>query len=133
MCIEADARHNVTEAIDICLDLDSFEAEQKRRGKLFYSGSEEFICLRNKLLIEVSQINAVANVFGQGRDDLDAEVLFAVDEVARKVSISQSRAVRALCDKVQKSFLALRKLFGERYASNIEIVDPQLRNNADLV
>jgi len=42
----------------------------------------------------VSQINAVANVIGQGRDDLDISVLLAADEVNRTVSASQSSAVR---------------------------------------
>jgi hypothetical protein len=50
--------------------------------------------LRSKLLAEISQINTVANVIGQGRDDLDISVLIAADEVNRTVSASQSFAVR---------------------------------------
>lgn len=41
--------------------------------------------------------------------------------------------MRTLCDKVQKSFLALRRLFADKYAANVEVVDPQLRNNPELV
>jgi hypothetical protein len=37
---------------------------------------------------QISQINSVANVIGQGRDDLDVSVLVAADEVSRKVSTS---------------------------------------------
>lgn len=38
-----------------------------------------------------------------------------------------------LCEKIQKSFMSIRKLFLERYAPNVEVVDPQLRNNPELV
>jgi hypothetical protein len=72
----------------------------------------------------VSQINAVANVIGQGRDDLDISVLLAADEVNRTVSTSQSSAVRQLSDKIIKSFNNLRRLFIDRYAVNVEVVDP---------
>lgn len=72
-------------------------------------------------------------MIGQGRDDIDCEVLIAADEVQRKVSQSQSKAVRMLCEKIQKSFMSIRRLFMERYAPNVEVVDPQLRNNPELV
>jgi hypothetical protein len=52
------------------------------------------------LCAEVSQINSVSNVLGQGRDDLDASVLIAADEVSRKISASQSTAIRLLCDRI---------------------------------
>lgn len=81
----------------------------------------------------MAQINSVANVIGQGRDDLDVSVLIAADEVCRKVSSSQSSAIRHLAEKIRKSFLQLRKLFTDRYAPNVEVVDPQLRNNPELV
>jgi hypothetical protein len=76
------------------------------------------------LLAEISQINTVANVIGQGRDDLDISVLIAADEVNRTVSTSQSSAVRQLSEKILKSFNKLRVLFLDRYAQNVEVVDP---------
>lgn len=72
-------------------------------------------------------------MIGQGRDDLDVSVLIAADEVCRKVSSSQSSAIRQLAENIRKSFMQLRRLFTERYAPNVEVVDPQLRNNPELV
>lgn len=88
MTIEADARRTVIEAIFICKQIVSFENEQRRKGKIFFSQSDEYNSLRSKLLAEISQINTVANVIGQGRDDLDISVLIAADEVNRTVSAS---------------------------------------------
>ncbi len=88
MTIEADARRTVIEAIFICKQISSYENEQRRKGKIFFSQSDEYNCLRSKLLAEISQINTVANVIGQGRDDLDISVLIAADEVNRTVSAS---------------------------------------------
>ena len=94
MTIEADARRNVIDAIFICKQLFAYEFEQKRKGKIVFNQSDEYNVLRTKLLQELSQINAVANVIGQGRDDLDISVMLAADEVNRTVSASQSSAVR---------------------------------------
>ena len=46
--------------------------------------------------------------------------------------MSQSRAVRKLADAIRKSFTNLRTLF-RKYDENIEGVDPQLKNNAELL
>lgn len=48
------------------------------------------------------------------------------------MSSSQSKAVRKLADAIRKSFTGLRTLL-RKYEENIEGVDPQLKNNADLV
>ena len=87
LAIEADARKNVCNAINLCNELTKFEETQKRKGKVFYQ-SEEYNKMRQLLCSEIAQINCVANVIGQGRDDLDATVLFAADEVQRKVTKS---------------------------------------------
>jgi len=42
-------------------------------------------------------------------------------------------AVRQLCTHIVRSFNNLRNLFVERYAENVEVVDPQLTNNPELV
>ncbi len=55
---------------------------------------------------------------------MDYQVLVAADEVCRKISTSQSKAIRMLAEKILKSFGQLRKLFLERYAPNVEVVDP---------
>lgn len=64
MTIEADARKTVIEAIFICKQLCTFENEQRRKGKIFFSQLDEYNSLRSKLLAEISQINAVANLVG---------------------------------------------------------------------
>ena len=133
MAIEADARRFVIESIEICQKMNDFETEQRRRGKVFFTQSEEYNQLRNKFLRSISEINQVANTIGQGRDDLDVSVLIMADEIGRKVSANQSAAARQLCQHVQKSFNNLRALFIDRYAENVEVVDPQLRNNPELV
>ena len=46
--------------------------------------------------------------------------------------MAKSKAVRALADQIKDSFVGFRKLV-KKYAQNIEVVDPQLKNNADLV
>ena len=60
-------------------------------------------------------------------------MLVVADEVSRKVSASQSVAVRQLCTHIARSFNNLKNLFVDRYAENVEVVDPQLTNNPELV
>lgn len=125
MAIEADARRHVTESIRIVQQMYNYENDMRLRGKILNTSSdEEFNSLRNKFLRQISEINQVANSIGQGRDDLDVSVLIVADEVSRKVSASQSLAVRQLCTHIQKSFNNLKNLFMERYAENVEVVDP---------
>ena len=46
----------------------------------------------------------MANSEGVGRDDLNFDILTASEGVIRRISPSQSKAVRALADKIKKSF-----------------------------
>ena len=111
-----------------------YESEQKLRGRILNTSTdEEYNSLRNKFLRQICEINQVANSIGQGRDDLDVSVLIVADEVSRKISANQSVAVRQLCTHIQRSFNNMKNLFLERYAENVEVVDPQLRNNPELV
>lgn len=73
----------------------------------------------------------MANTQGKGRDDLTADILYAAEEVSRKVSNAQSTAVRKLAENIKHSFVNLRLLL-RKYSENIEVVDPQLRNNQEL-
>ena len=91
---------------------------------LNYSQDTEYNNLRNKLLRQVNEINQVANSIGQGRNDLDISVLIVADEIGRKISSTQSEAVRQLCTYITKSFVNLKNLFIDRYAENVEVVDP---------
>ena len=67
-----------------------------------------------------------------GRDDLSNNILLAAEGIFRRVSPNRSKAVRALADRIKKAFIDFRNLL-KKYDSNIEIVDPQLKNNAELV
>jgi hypothetical protein len=55
-------------------------------------------------------VNSVANPEGTGRDDLSAEILMAAEGIIRRVSPTQSKAVRALAAKIKKSFQDFRML-----------------------
>lgn len=107
------------------------ESKEKSNGKLFLV-SETYNKTRKKLIKIIGQINAVSNPEGHGRDDFNVGVLVASESLVRRISATQSRAVRALAENAKKVFLDMRALF-RKYQQNIEIVDPQLRNNPDLV
>lgn len=60
------------------------------------------------------------------------EVLVAAEQVLMRVTENQALSVRMLAEKIRNSWENVRevlKFFGE----NFEMVDPQLRNNAELV
>jgi hypothetical protein len=67
-----------------------------------------------------------------GRDDLGNEILLAAEGIYRRISPTQSKAVRNLAERIKKSFLDFRSLI-RKYEQNIEVVDPQLKNNVELV
>lgn len=77
-------------------------------------------------------MNKVANVEGKGRDDLTLSILLAAENVIRKVSVNCSKSIRNLAEGVKSTFMKFRKML-EKYSENIESVDPQLKNNPDLV
>lgn len=67
-----------------------------------------------------------------GRDDLTNDILLAAEGIFRRVSPHQSKAVRVLAERIKKTFLDFRNLL-KKYEQNIEVVDPQLKNNVELV
>lgn len=131
MLIEADARRYITNAVEIEKDIMALEMKEKSKGKIFLD-SVEYNNARKKLVKVIGQINSVANPEGTGRDDLGVEILIKSEHLIRRVSATQSKAVRSLAEKIKKAFRDLRALF-KKYQQNIEVVDPQLRNNPDLV
>ena len=75
----------------------------------------------------------MANVDGKGRDDFEFELLEKAEVLMEPRQVAKhSRAVTRLAKNVQSTFDAYRQLIRE-YQTNIELVDPQLRNNAALV
>ena len=77
-------------------------------------------------------MNKVANIEGKGRDDFTLKILTTAEGVIRKVSVNNSKSIRNLADGVKTTFQKFRKLL-EKYSENIETVDPQLKNNPELV
>jgi hypothetical protein len=58
--------------------------------------------------------------------------LLETEGILRRITRDQSKAIRILGEKIRGSFSSLRALF-RKYDKNIEMVDPQLKNNSDLV
>ncbi len=131
MLIEKDARRYIAKAIELDGEIKSYEMLERLKGRVVIR-APAYDRLRRRLVETCCQLNAVANFAGKGRDDLGLEVLLAAEEVARRVSDYKSRAVRRLASQIKSSFLNLRLLF-RKYAANVEVVDPQLKNNSDLV
>lgn len=131
MMIEKNARRFIQKAIDIEQELHSLEIREKVKGRIFLVNSE-VTSLKRKLCKIISSINAVANVEGKGRDDLEFDILQESEGILRRITKEQSQAVRSLAEQIRRSFLRLRELF-RKFEENIEMVDPQLKNNADLV
>lgn len=131
MLIEQDARRYIQEAIDIEKEITSAEVRERAKGKILVECTD-FNKNRKKIVEVINKINAVANPDGKGRDDLQADILFQSEGICRRISSQQSKAVRKLAEGIRKSFQTLRALF-RKYEENIEGVDPQLKNNQDLV
>lgn len=94
--------------------------------------SDDYNKMRLKLVNYIMQINKVANSEGKGRDDLGLDILVVAEGVLRKVSDNRSKSVRHLAEAIKSSFLDIRKVL-RQFEDNIEIVDPQLKNNGELV
>ncbi|OMJ79874.1 hypothetical protein SteCoe_20020 [Stentor coeruleus] len=131
MAIESDARRFITEAIDIEKTLTRFETHFSIKQQVL-TDNLDYRLSRGKLVGLIGKINSVANIEGKGRDDLSVEILEAAEGISRRMSNGQSKCVKNIANKISKSFEGLRELL-RKYELNIEIVDPQLKNNPDLV
>jgi hypothetical protein len=131
MLIESDARKPIKKAIELEKEIRTFEAKERLKGKVVLN-CEAYHDLRRQLVEIVCQLNSVANTEGKGRDDLTYDILLAAEGISRRISSSQSTAVRMLADEIKKAFTNIRMLM-RKYDENIEVVDPQLKNNPELV
>jgi hypothetical protein len=131
MLIEADARRFITEAIENEKELTAIEQREKSRGRIVVD-HPEYNQKRTKVIQTLGKINSVANPEGMGRDDLSNDILIAAEGIFRRVSPHQSKAVRVLAERIKKTFMDFRNLL-KKYEQNIEVVDPQLKNNVELV
>lgn len=109
MLIEADARRFITEAIENEKDLTAIEQREKSRGRIVVD-HPEYNQKRTKVIQTLGKINSVANPEGMGRDDLSNDILLAAEGIFRRVSPHQSKAVRALAERIKKTFMDFRNL-----------------------
>ena len=130
MAIESDARRYIEEAIQHEQDLSALELLYKENSRSMLD-STEVLEIKSKFIQVVGKINSVANIEGKGRDDLTIDILKAAEALIRRMN-TPTQCIRSLTDKIKQSFLGLRVLF-RKYAQNIEVVDPQLKNNPELV
>ena len=130
MAIESDARRYIEEAIQHEHEITLLEEQYKEMNKSTLE-SKELNELKAKLIVIIGKINSVANIEGKGRDDLTIDILKAAEALIRRMS-TPTVCIKNLAEKIKQAFIGLRMLF-RKYAQNIEIVDPQLKNNPDLV
>ncbi|CAD8173694.1 unnamed protein product [Paramecium octaurelia] len=131
MQIEAEARRFILKAIEIDKEMISIEVREKLKGRILVT-SDNYLHQKAELCKVIAQINSVANVEGKGRDDLGVNILLEAEGITRRVTREQSQAVRNLADSIKMNFSKFREQM-RRYERNIEMVDPQLKNNQELV
>ena len=129
--IENKSRRFITQAIEIQKELVLYEVRAKAKGKILIE-SNDYNKIRKRLVNIICDINKIANIEGKGRDDFSLDTLISAENVMKKVSVNNSKSIRNLADKVKTTFNNFRKML-DKYSENIESVDPQLKNNTDLV
>lgn len=128
--IEKQSRRFIVQAIDLEKEITAYESRAKIRNKCLINNNE-YDALREKFINIIVEINKVANSEGDGRDDLTLSILTTAEKVLTQVSDEQSKSVRKLAEKIKSTFNQIRELL-RSYSSNIEGIDPQLRNNSEL-
>lgn len=88
-------------------EITSAEVRERAKGKIMVD-CPDYNKNWAKLIHTMNKINSVANTEGKGRDDLQAEILFQAEGLCRRISTSQSKAVRKLAEAIRKSFLTFR-------------------------
>lgn len=131
MLIEKDSRRHIANAIKLEKEISRFETQEKLKGSVVIN-CKEFNLIRKQFVAKCCHLNAIANSEGKGRDDLGVEILIEAENILRKVSENKSKAIRKLAENIKKAFLDIRMLL-RRYEENMDSVDPQLRNNPELV
>ena len=70
---------------------------------------------------------------GKGRDDLtDIAILRAAEEVPNDLLVGQAQSIQVLAEKIRSSIQCFRLLL-QKYKGNMDAVDPQLKNNQELI
>lgn len=128
MFIERDAKRYIYRGIELDQELKSYEILERIKGNTLMNNAA-YEAIRKELVEIFCKINSVANYEGKGRDDLGVEILQAAENVLRA---DKSAAVKKLALKIRESFSRFRGTF-RKYEQCVELIDPQLRNNRDLV
>lgn len=137
MVIEADSRRYIQNAIDaekeLCL------AENSLLNKTNTPTTNKIKETKSNLIELICKINSVANISGKGRDDLGYEILEAAEKRKKEVCSLKSWSpseIRSpfirLYENIHLTLTNIRLLL-TKYSENIEVVDPQLKNNSELV
>ena len=129
MTIEEKARRPVSRAIEAVMQLKREEKREIECGKVVTGGqSKQSIQFKKKLVDCFREMNSVANLEGKGRDDLGVDILIEAERVLTQISSAESITLRKLAKNITQIFGQLKSLM-MTYATNIEVVDPQLKNN----
>lgn len=132
MLIEQDARRFIIEAVKVDQEMQKMERYLEQRQENVYQNSH-YNEKRQQLVNLLSQINSVANINGKGRDDLtDLAILKAAENLSNELLVGQAQSIQTLADKIRQSVRCFRALL-RRYSENLDGVDPQLKNNKELV
>lgn len=129
MTIEEKARRPVSRAIEAVMQLNREERREIESGKVVTGGqSAQSIQFKKKLVDCFREMNSVANLEGKGRDDLGVGILIEAERVLTQISAAESITLRKLAKNITQIFGQLKSLM-MTYSANIEVVDPQLKNN----
>jgi hypothetical protein len=150
MVIEADSRRYIEQAIKFEKALSYWERQLSPQKRLKSKEKRNKIKKANWDLIQsIWKINSIANTTGKGRDDLSYSILEAAESRMSSLQVQATKnshiysssdnessdnnaAFNLLCNSMQESLTNLRVLIS-KYAENIEVVDPQLKNNPELI
>ena len=125
----------IIEIIDIEKEMKTFENKYGLIGHSIFSNSsnkKEYNKIRENFVNKLNILNEKYNIDGQGRTDLDINILDKAENVLITVTEIQSPALRKLANKVLEVFNNIRILFNN-YSKNLELLDPELVNNQDLI
>lgn len=131
----------ILDAIDAERELTQLENSSLDKLRLTIKDKKhKLVKAKSKLVEWICKINAVANVNGKGRDDLKYSILEAAEE--RKLQAQEymnllefgnkKSCFTQLYNNLYSSLNNFRLLL-TKYSENIEVVDPQLKNNVELV
>lgn len=139
MVIENDSRRYVQNAISAEKELSLIEGTPLDQTNSTEGKDTKLREATSHLLECIWKINSVANTNGQGRDDLNYEILEAVkkrkkevDALNKDTELNQKTPFDQIHENIHVTLANIRILLS-KYSENIEVVDPQLKNNSELV